>query len=493
MKKLILSALAFSLLACSGGTVQTDVASAIAEPTSKKPNILLLYMDDLRPQLNSYGHEQIISPNIDALANRSVQFTQAYSNVSVCGASRASMLTGMLPTKTRFIDYSTRVDVDTPNQVTLPRLLKDNGYTTISNGKIYHHLDDRVSDWDEVWRPYAFDKNDQSLVPLDYWQSLWKDYQLAENIASYKATDKGPAYESADVSDNTYIDGMLTDKVIRDLKRLKTSDKPFLLTAGFIAPHLPFNAPTKYWDMYDRNEIKQPSNNYVPKNAPKRSISKWREMRDYTGIPKQGGVTDETAISLIHGYYATVSYVDALIGRIMTVLTDLELDKNTIVILVSDHGYNLQEHTQWSKYTSYRTSTRVPLMIHLPAMVKGSKTNALVDLIDIYPTVVELLDLELPEHHLAGESLVPILKDPSLDGKSHVFLKNGKGYTIQTQEYSYTEFIGNNNETFASMLYDHRTDGDENINVVNKANYADAVTQLSTILHTEYVSNIIGE
>ena len=493
MKKLILSALVFSLLACSEPPRQTDVASIITEPTSKKPNILLLYMDDLRPQLNAYGHEQIISPNIDALADRSVQFTQAYSNVSVCGASRASMLTGMLPTKTRFINYSTRVDVETPNQVTLPRLLKDNGYTTISNGKIYHHLDDRVSDWDEVWRPYAFDKNDQSLVPLDYWQSLWKDYQLAENIASYKATDKGPAYESADVSDNTYIDGMLTDKVIRDLKRLKTSDKPFLLTAGFIAPHLPFNAPTKYWDMYDRKEIKQPYNNYVPKNAPKRSISKWREMRDYTGIPKQGGVTDETAISLIHGYYATVSYVDALIGQIMAVLIDLELDKNTIVILVSDHGYNLQEHTQWSKYTSYRTSTRVPLMIHLPAMVNGSKTNALVDLIDVYPTVVELLDLELPKHQLAGESLVPILKDPSLDGKSHVFLKNGKGYTIQTQEYSYTEFIGNNNETFASMLYDHRTDGDENINVVNKANYADAVTQLSTILHTEYVSNIVGE
>ena len=493
MKKLILSALVFSLLACSEPPRQTDVASIITEPTSKKPNILLLYMDDLRPQLNAYGHEQIISPNIDALADRSVQFTQAYSNVSVCGASRASMLTGMLPTKTRFINYSTRVDVETPNQVTLPRLLKDNGYTTISNGKIYHHLDDRVSDWDEVWRPYAFDKNDQGLAPLDYWQSLWKDYQLAENIELYKATDTGPAYESADVSDNTYIDGLLTDKVIRDLKRLKTSDKPFLLTAGFIAPHLPFNAPTKYWDMYDRNEIKQPSNNYVPKNAPKRSISKWREMRDYTGIPKQGGVTDETAISLIHGYYATVSYVDALIGQIMAVLIDLELDKNTIVILVSDHGYNLQEHTQWSKYTSYRTSTRVPLMIHLPAMVKGSKTNALVDLIDVYPTVVELLDLELPEHHLAGESLVPILKDPSLDGKSHVFLKNGKGYTIQTQEYSYTEFIDNNNETFASMLYDHRTDGDENINVVNKANYADAVTQLSTILHTEYVSNIIGE
>lgn len=493
MKKLILSALAFNLLACSEPALQTEISPPATELVSKKPNVLLLYMDDLRPQLNSYGHEQIISPNIDALASRSVQFTQAYSNVSVCGASRASMLTGMLPTKTRFIDYNTRVDVETPKQVTLPRLLKDNGYTTISNGKIYHHLDDRTSDWDEVWRPYAFDKNEQGLSPLNYRQSLWKDYQLAENIELYKTTGTGPAYENADVSDNTYIDGMLTDKVIEDLKRLKTSDKPFLLTAGFIAPHLPFNAPTKYWDMYKREEIKQPYNNYVPKNAPKVSISQWGEMRAYTDIPKQGGVTDETAISLIHGYYATVSYVDALIGQIMTTLTELELDKNTIVILVSDHGYNLQEHTQWAKYTTYRTSTRVPLMIHLPTMAQGSKTNALVDLIDVYPTVVELLDLELPKHELAGESLVPVLNDPSLDGKEHVFLKNGKGYTIQTQEYSYTEFINDNNKTFARMLYDHRTDGDENINVVDEADYADVVTQLSTLLHTQYANNINPE
>ena len=493
MKKLILSVLLLSLWACSEAPIFNEIASIVTGATSTKPNILLLYMDDLRPELNAYGHEKIISPNIDALANRSVQFTQAYSNVSVCGASRASMLTGMLPTKTRFINYSTRVDVETPNQVTLPRLLKDNGYTTISNGKIYHHLDDRMTDWDEVWRPYAFDKNDLGLPPIDYWQSLWKDYQLPENIALYKATDTGPAYESADVSDNTYIDGLLTEKVIRDLKRLKTSHKPFLLTAGFIAPHLPFNAPTKYWDMYDRSEIKQPYNNYVPKNAPITSISHWGEMRAYTGIPKQGNVSDETAISLIHGYYATVSYVDALIGQIMTALTELELDKNTIVILLSDHGYNLQEHTQWGKYTSYRTSTRVPLIIHLPTMAKGRKTNALVDLIDIYPTVVELLDLELPKHQLAGESLVPILNDPSHEGKSHVFLKNAKGYSIQTQEFSYTEFIDDNNQTFASMLYDHRTDGDENINVVNEASYADVVAQLSALLHTKYLSNILGD
>ena len=493
MKILILSSLVFSLIAWSEASIETDLADVITQSTDKKPNVLLLYMDDLRPELNSYGHKQIISPNIDALANRSVQFTQAYSNVAVCGASRASMLTGMLPTKTRFIDYKTRLDIETPNEVTWPRLLKDNGYTTISNGKIYHHLDDRISDWDEVWRPYAFDENDQDLSPLDYWQSLWKDYQLAENIELYKATDTGPAYESADVSDNTYIDGMLTDKVIKDLKQLKASGKPFLLTAGFIAPHLPFNAPTKYWDMYDRKEIKQPYNNFVPKNAPKTSISRWGEMRAYIGIPKNGGVSDETAISLIHGYYATVSYVDSLIGKIMAALTNLELDKNTVVIFVSDHGYNLQEHTQWGKYTSYRTSTRVPLMIHLPSVEKGSVSDALVDLTDVYPTIVELLELNLPKHQLAGESLVPILKDPSLEGKSHVFLKNGQGFTVQTQEYSYTEFINGDNEVFSSMLYDHRTDRDENINVVDETIYSDAVSQLSKLLHTKYASNIIGD
>ncbi len=492
MKILIIFTLVLSLSAWSEALVRTDIKGVNTESTGNRPNILLLYIDDLRPELNSYGHKQIISPNIDALANRSIQFTQAYSNVAVCGASRASMLTGMLPTKTRFIDYKTRLDIETPNQVTWPRLLKDNGYTTISNGKIYHHLDDRTSDWDEVWRPYAFDENDRDLSPLDYWQSLWKDYQLTENIRLYETTGTGPAFESADVSDNTYIDGKLTNKVIEDLKQLKTSGKPFLLTAGFIAPHLPFNAPTKYWDMYDRKEIKQPYNNFVPKNAPKTSISQWGEMRAYTGIPRKGDVSDETAISLIHGYYATVSYIDTLIGRIMTALTNLELDKNTVIIFVSDHGYNLQEHTQWGKYTSYRTSTRVPLMIHLPSMEKGSKSDALVDLTDVYPTIVELLELKLPKHQLAGESLVPILKDPSLDGKGHVFLKNGQGFTVQTQKYSYTEFINGDNEVFSTMLYDHRTDRDENINVVDEATYADTVAQLSALLHSEYADNIIG-
>jgi arylsulfatase A-like enzyme len=203
-------------------------------------------MDDLRPQLKCYGNEIIKSPNIDILASTSVVFSNAYANVPVCGASRASMLTGMYPTKNRYINYDTFAGKESPDAISFPLLFKQSGYTTISNGKVYHHLDDNMGDWDEVWRPYAFEINGKGLAPTDYWQSLWRDYYLPENIALYNETNKGPSTENADVNDSTYIDGLMASKVIRDIKKLKNSDKPFLLTAGFISNHLPFNAPTKF-------------------------------------------------------------------------------------------------------------------------------------------------------------------------------------------------------------------------------------------------------
>ncbi|MFD1062257.1 sulfatase [Winogradskyella litorisediminis] len=466
---------------------------AVAEVS--KPNVLLLYMDDLRPELASYGAQHIISPNIDALAEKGVKFTNAYCNVPVCGASRASMLTGMLPTKNRFLNYNTFVEKETPKAITLPQLFKNNGYTTISNGKIYHHLDDREEDWDEVWRPYAFDTNDSGLSPTDYWQSLWKDYQLPKNREAYKLTNTGPAYESAEVNDSVYIDGLLTEKVIRDIRILKTSKQPFFLTAGFIAPHLPFNAPQKYWDLYDKNKIKQPENyNYIPKNAPKMSISNWPEMRAYSNIPKKGQVSDSLAINLIHGYYATVSYTDALIGKILKELKAQNLDKNTIVVLVSDHGYNLQEHTQWAKFTNYNTSTEVPLIIYNPLTEENGTTDALVELVDVYPTLAELCKLEAPVNQLDGQSMVPILKDTKASGKPHVLIKKGNGFTLKTKDFSYTEYINpKDNSLITSMLYDHKVDKKENENVVNYKNYESVVSQLKNILHSEYRTNITGE
>ncbi|WP_452224018.1 sulfatase [Lacinutrix chionoecetis] len=462
---------------------------------TQKPNVLFLYMDDLRPELASFGAAQIFSPNIDALTEKSVKFTNAYCNVPVCGASRASMLTGMLPTKNRFLDYNTFVEKETPDAVTLPELFKINGYTTISNGKIYHHLDDRETDWDEVYRPYAFNNNEQNLAPTDWWQSLWKDYQNPENIAEYSATNTGPAYESAAVNDSIYIDGLMTEKVIRDIKKLKNSNKPFFLTAGFISPHLPFNAPKKYWDLYDRSQIKQPENhNYIPKNAPKMSISNWGEMRAYSNISKKGQVSDSLAIDLIHGYYATVSYTDALIGKILKELKTQGLESNTIVIFVSDHGYNLQEHTQWAKFTNYNTSTQVPLIIYNPFSKLRGNRNALVELVDIYPTLVELCNLEIPKNQLDGTSLVSILNSSEAKGKDHILIKKGNGFTLKTPRFSYTEFIkAEDNTTITSMLYDHSVDKAENVNVVDNVKYKKVVSDLKNTLHIAYKQNIKGE
>ena len=457
-----------------------------------KPNILLLYVDDLRPELASYGASHIQSPNIDALAEKGVKFTNAYCNVPVCGASRASMLTGMLPTKNRFLDYKTFVKRETPEAITLPQLFKNNGYTTISNGKIYHHLDDRENDWDEVWRPYAFDENNKGMAPTDYWQSLWKDYQNPDNRAYYEATDRGPAYESAAVSDSTYIDGLLTQKVIQDLKQLKKNQKPFFLTAGFINPHLPFNAPKKYWDLYDRKTIKQPENyNYTPKDAPEISISNWAEMRGYSNIPKHGQVSDSLAIDLIHGYYATVSYTDALIGEILKELETQKLSDSTLVILVSDHGYNLQEHTQWTKFTNYNTSTQVPLIIFDPLSKTNGSTNALTSLIDIYPTLVELCGFKAPKEQLDGISLVPILKNLELEGRKHIFIKRTNGFTLKTKAFSYTEFITmEDNSIQDKMLYDHRENKVENTNVVYKKEFQSIASEMSQTLHSVYQRNI---
>jgi iduronate 2-sulfatase len=167
--------------------------------TSQKPNVLLLYMDDLRPEIGAYGSKIVQTPHIDALAKEGLKFTEAYSNVSVCGASRASMLTGIRPTRTQFLNYNTFVEKEQPDAISLPLLFKQNGYNVISNGKIYHHLDDNNTDFDEVYRPYAFDKNDDNLAPTDYWQSLWKDYQTPEHRAEYKQTNTGPAYEMSEV------------------------------------------------------------------------------------------------------------------------------------------------------------------------------------------------------------------------------------------------------------------------------------------------------
>ena len=433
--------------------------------TTPKKNILFLMVDDLRPELNIYGHNQIISPNIDALANSGVTFNRAYCNVPVCGASRASLLTGIRPTSNRFLTYFSSIKKETPNVLNLVQHLKNEGYTTISNNKITHLKND-IDEWDEEWYPY---------------KNGWRNYISEENIGLEKNGKHGYPYENIDVKDDAYNDGKTANKSIEDLKQLKADGNPFFLAVGFVKPHLPFNAPKKYWDLYDPKSIELPENLVFPKSAPEIANHKWGELRYYNGIPKKGQVSDAVAKKLIHGYYASVSYVDAQVGKVLRALKNLGLHENTVVVLVGDHGWSLMEHGLWVKHSNFEVALQVPLIISAPNTPSNKRSNSIAELVDLYPTICELANIPIPPH-LDGESLVEALQRPSKIFKNTALARYQKGETLIADHLFYTEWQ-RKDKTIAKMLYDHSTDPDENRNLAIEASFAGTVDSLSVILN----------
>jgi arylsulfatase A-like enzyme len=436
--------------------------------SAKKPNVLFIAVDDLRPQLGCYGHRQMLSGNIDSLAADGVMFLRSYCQVPVCGASRASLLTGVRPTRDRFISYNVWAEKDLPAAISLPKHFKNNGYHTISNGKIFHHTNDCKDSWSEnPWRP----------------KGPWQNYLLekSKKLTQKNQRGKGPAYESADVPDNAYFDGMIADKAVSDLKRLSNMDKPFFLALGFFKPHLPFNAPKRYWDLYKREKIDLADNPFRPKGAPDAALHNWGELRSYVGIPRKGSLSDELARTLIHGYYACVSYTDAQIGRVMAELDRLGLRDNTIVVLWGDHGWNLGEHGLWCKHCNFETSLHSPLIVTAPGIKGGTKTNALTEYLDIYPSLSELCNLPLPEH-LQGRSFVPLLKKPNRLWKKAVFSRYYNGDSVKTDRHRYTEWRRKDDKVYARMLYDHKSDPHENVNISELPQNKNLVEKLSKML-----------
>ena len=430
-----------------------------------KQNVLFLMMDDLRPELSVYGQSQISSPNIDALAKSGVTFKRAYCNVPVCGASRASILTGIRPTADRFLKYNASITKETPNILTLVKHFKNQGYTTISNNKITHLKRD-IKEWDEEWYPYV---------------KGWRDYQSKENINLEKKGEHGYAYENPDIEDAAYYDGKTANKSILDLKRLKVEGKPFFMAVGFVKPHLPFNAPKKYWDLYKESEITLPKNNFFSESAPKIANHSWGELRYYKDIPKKGHVSDAVAKKLIHGYYAAVSYVDAQVGKVLKELEMLGLKENTVVVLVGDHGWSLMEHGLWVKHSNFEVALQVPLIISASNLPKDRRTNSIAELVDLYPTLCELANISIPPH-VDGESLVEALQTPSKVFKNTALARWQKGETLIADNLFYTEWQ-RNDKTIARMLYDHNTDSEENRNLAMEASFSETVDSLSTILN----------
>jgi len=428
-------------------------ATAQAKEQSR-PNVLFIAVDDLRPQLGCYGHEQIVSPNLDRLASQGIVFRRSYCMVPTCGASRASLMTGIRPARDRFVNYLAWAERDAPGITTLNTHFRNHGYYTVSNGKVFHHPTDNAAGWSEpAWRP------DRTGILLGNYVS-----PNVLEMAKTSARGRGPAYESADVADDAYADGRLAQKAVADLRRLKTKGGPFFLAVGFFKPHLPFVAPKKYWDLYRHEDVRLPSNYRRPKDAPDVAIHNSGELRAYAGIPQQGPVPDETARMLIHGYYACVSYTDAQIAKLLNELDRLDLARNTIVIVWGDHGWNLGEHTLWCKHCCFETSMRAPIIIRAPGIPGGKTTDGLTEFIDIYPSLCELAGLPLPEH-LQGRSFVPLLRDPDRPWKSAAIGRYGSGDTIRTDRYRYTAYTNARNNPTARMLYDHQADPDETVNV----------------------------
>jgi arylsulfatase A-like enzyme len=429
-------------------------------------NVLFIVLDDLRPELGCYGNPTVRTPHIDALAREGTLFTKAYCQVPVCGASRASLFTGLRPTRERFLDFEAWIDKDVPGTTTLPTHFKDNGYTTISNGKVFHHLTDSRESWSEpAWAP----------------KGHWRDYKTEENIRLATPDTKkfiGNSFEAADVDDTTYIDGKVTKKSIADLKRLKENGKPFFLAVGLRKPHLPFNAPRKYWDIYDRKSIPRADNPFTPKDAPLESIHNSFELRVYKDIPDSGTIGDSIATTLKHGYYACVSYVDALVGDLLTEVQRLGLADNTIIVLWGDNGYQLGEHALWCKHCNYETSLNVPLIIRMPGMPSRGNVASLVECVDVYPTLCELTRLSVPAH-LQGDSFALLLEGKKEKTKEEVFCRFQKGESIRTDRYLLTEFAGNDGKPVARMLFDHQVDPQENNNVAGAKQYTGIAEELS--------------
>lgn len=455
----ILSAFAI-FTSCSSNKEQTQEQSV-------QPNILFIAVDDLRPELNFYGADHIQSPNLDKLASESLIFDRAYCNIPVCGASRVSLMTGVRPTRKRLIDYRTQKDVDLPAVVSLPMLLKQNNYTTISNGKIYHHpMDDSLA-WDEIWHP----------------DPLW-DFALPKSQQIRKETKRGLPVEAADVADSVYRDGKLALKVMEDLRKLKEAGQPFFLTMGVAKPHLPFTAPKKYWDLYDREKIELPESYVQPETTPKKAFHKYGELRQYEGIPKKGEVPVAMAKELIHGYYASVSYIDAQIGLVLDELARLNLADNTIVVLWGDHGWNLGDHKLWCKHVTFETALRTPLILKVPGKTKGQRTDAIAEFIDIYPTLAELVGLSAPETAV-GQSAVPILEGQKSE-KDWAVCKFKDAVTLIKGDLFYTEWIDDEGIANARMLFDHSSDPMELDNLADKEEHTELVGKLAQELRAKW-------
>jgi iduronate 2-sulfatase len=441
------------------------------QTTAGNKNVLFISIDDLRPELNCYGNRDMHTPNIDRLASDGMRFSNASTQQAICTPSRISMLLGLRPATTGLYGLDDKMKTNHSHFISFPHALKNAGYKTYSFGKIYHHKDDDLEAWTET-----------------PWRNVGSNYTLSYGEGMH------PPTESNNVPDNSYPDGKIADQVISKLEEIQNDQ--FFLAVGFMKPHLPFTCPQQYWDIYDRAEIPMPSTSQ-PNDIWSGSLQEWQELRgQYSGIPiiEEGDLDADLSRELKHGYWACVSYVDAQVGRVLDKLDDLGLRENTIVVLWSDHGWKLGEYGDWCKHTCMEVDVRIPLMIDVPGMDSDVCDRA-VESVDIYPTLMELLEIENFPNYLDGVSMKPLLENPDAEWKKAAFAQYPRyggvmGTSVRTQDYRYTEYR-EESEVLKEVgeLYDHTTYEEENPlgveynNVVLNSSYSSVLSEMKKLIN----------
>ena len=460
-----------SVLTIAATILAGAAVPAAAQPARRLPNVLLIMADDLNNDMAAFGHRLVRTPNLDRLAQRSVRFDRAYTQFPLCSPSRVSMLTGLRPDTTGVEDLQTDFRKLHPDLVTLPQMFQRSGYASARVGKIYHYgnpgdigtsgLDDPKS-WDLVVNPRGIDKDEESKLT---------NYTPARGLGS------SLSYYASPAPDEEHTDGKVATETIALLE--KNRDRPFFIGAGFYRPHCPFIAPQKYFDLYPLDRIAAPPQ--FPEAAAQVPAAAW-----FT-TPNNWGIDAQAQREVIRAYYASISFLDAQVGRVLDAVDRLGLADNTIVIFMSDHGYMLGERGQWMKQMLFERSARTPLMMAGPGVTaKGRASTRIVELLDLYPTLAELAGIA-PPPGLHGRSLAPLLRDPNARWNHPALTQvlrgtaaaRFKGYSVRKERWRYTEWEDGKRGT---ELYDEDGDRNELRNLAEDPKHAKVVTEMRALL-----------
>ncbi len=511
--------------AAVAGTATGPVPGA---PAGRARNILMIPVDDLKPLLGCYGDPDILTPNIDRLAARGTVFLNNCCQQAVCGPTRASLMTGLYPDTTGVWDLKTRMRDVNPDVLSLPQYLVSRGYETTGAGKTYdprcvgtgwdapswsiRYGSEKLRFSDAAPRPTGGYQNPATKAAFAAGKKAVKGRTFSSGGARKRAMAAAagplvaPATECMDVPDDAYPDGALAKAGCRLLERLAADEKPFFLSVGFYKPHLPFVAPKKYWDLYDRSTIEPHPFQDRSKNGPALAYHNSGELRSYSDMPSKGPLTRAQQIRLIHGYRACVSFTDAQVGKLLDKLDELKLADNTVVCLWGDHGWHLGDHAMWCKHSNFEQAVRAPLIVAAPGIPGGRTTDAPTGFVDVFPTLCDLAGVPVPAH-LHGESLAPVMADPSATVREAILSQYPRrlagrpvmGYALRDKRYRYVKWLqldyrrgARTGLLAARELYDYKTDPHETVNLADVPAHAATVARFERLFREMNVARHTG-